>query len=314
MKKLMSFFTVFMLLLFLLASPCFAVAGPTYTEVGIEMTNAAVQTALSSDAIPITVDLEYGIISGDIASLDFAVGKSLQFITDYSLVSADCGANWAKDEAKEAMSFETFLGAAGFHLKLADGAISDDKTAATFVTMEMTLTKTFLLEQGMTQTEADLLFGQSAADAKVSFFDKFKYFKIFDGAVPAIAPKDIVSFVSSKYTDSVPSFVSFTFADDKKSLTVGIAYVLVNEAPADVKEPFIIDKDIKVLAEDGVTETSGMMFIFDGNPNNELRDPVSLGNEKKTEPAKSSSSGCSTGLPLVMAMLGIPLFFYYRKK
>ena len=319
MRRLQLFITV-ILLLFVFAAPSFAVAGPTYTEENMVSVNDVVVQELQDAGIPegIAVNVEFGEISGDISSLNTAVGKELQFIKGGILgqsmgdIDPDAtGANWAETEAEEAMDFDTFLGAAGFHLGLFDDAIDTGKTAATVVTLEMELTKAFLVEQGVSQAEADALFAADPVDAQITFFDEFTYFKIFDGADPAIDPKDIVEFVKSEYTDALPGFIEFEVDSAAETLTVGIRYVLLDEAPED-GEPFVIDKDI-VISEESEQDAQGVLFIYDGNKNNELRDPVSLGNEAVTPPPSGSSGGCSTGLPLMLALLGLPIILYRKK-
>ncbi|HAH68645.1 MAG TPA: hypothetical protein DCL58_02570, partial [Synergistaceae bacterium] len=84
-----------------------------------------------------------------------------------------------------------------------------------------------------------------------------------------------------------------------------------DEAPGD-GEPFVIDKNI-VIYEDSEEDAQGVLFIFDGRKNDELRDPVSLGNEETPTPPSGSSGGCSTGLPLMLALLGLPVIFYKKK-
>ena len=312
MRRLQLFITV-VLLLFVFSTPSIAIAGPTYTEDNLALINAAVISELASADIPegIEVNVEFGEITGDVTSLDVAAGKELQFVNQYDINSSNSGANWAEAEAEEAMTFETFLGAAGFHLGLNDGAVASGKTGAVVTTLEMTLTKAFLVEQGVSQAEADALFAADPVDAQITFFDEFTYFKIFDGADPAIDPKDIVEFVKSEYTDALPGFIEFEVDSAAETLTVGIRYVLLDEAPED-GEPFVIDKDI-VISEESEQDAQGVLFIYDGNKNNELRDPVSLGNEAVTPPPSGSSGGCSTGLPLMLALLGLPIILYRKK-
>ena len=312
MRRLQLFTTV-VLLLFVFAAPSFAVTGPTYSEDNLAFINAAVVDELASADIPegIEVNVEFGEITGTIDSMDVAVGKELQFVNQLDIDSENSGANWAESEAEEAMTFETFLGAAGFHLGLNEGAIDDGKTGAVVTTLEMTMTKDFLVGQGVSQTEADALFAADPVDAQITFFDDFTYFKIFDGADPAIDPKDIVEFIKSKYTDALPGFVEFEVDSAAETLTVGIRYILLDEAPGD-GEPFVIDKDI-VISEEGEDDVTGVLFIYDGNNNNELRDPVSLGNEAPAPTPSGSSGGCSAGLPLMLALLGLPILFYRKK-
>ncbi len=312
MRRLQLFITV-VFLLFVFATPSFAVAGPTYDEDNLALINAAVSNELASADIPagIEVNVEFGEITGYITSLDAAVGKELQFVNQLDIDSEKSGAKWAEEEAEEAITFETFLGAAGFYLGLNDGAVADGKTGAVVTTLEMTLTKAFLVEQGVSQAEADALFAADPVNAQITFFDKFTYFKIFDGADPEIDPRDIVEFVKSKYTDALPGFIEFAVDKENQKLTVGIRYILIDEAPGD-GEPFVIDKNI-VIYEDSEEDAQGVLFIFDGRKNDELRDPVSLGNEETPTPPSGSSGGCSTGLPLMLALLGLPVIFYKKK-
>ena len=318
MRKVQLFFTIF-LLLFILASPSLAEAAATYTEDNMEVVNQAVEDELATAVIPdgVGVDLKFGEITGDIDALHEAIGKELQFVKggipniSYGDIDVEAsGANWAEAEAEAAVDFDTFLGAAGYHLGLYLGVIPENKTAATVATLEMTLSKEFLVEQGVSQADADALFAADPIDAQITFFDEFTYFKIFDGADPAIDPKDIVEFVKSEYPDSLPSFIEFEVDDVAETLTVGIRYILLDEAPED-GQPFVINKDF-VISEDSEEDVSGVLFIFDGNKNNELRDPVSLGNEETPAPS-GSSGGCSTGLPLMLALLGLPIILYRKK-
>lgn len=312
MRKLQLFITV-VLLLFVFAVPSFAVQGPTYSEDNLALVNASVVSELASADIPegIEVNVEFGEITGDITSLDAAVGKELQFVNQLNIDALNSGAKWAEEEAEEAMNFETFLGAAGFHLGLNDGDVADGKTGAVVTTLEMTLSKAFLIEQGVSQAEADALFAADPVDAQVTFFDEFTYFKIFDGADPEINPKDIVEFVKSKYTDAFPGFVEFEVDSAAETVTVGIRYILLDEAPGE-GEPFVIDKNT-VIYEDSEDDVQGVLFIFDGNKNNELRDPVSLGSEAPAPTPSGSSGGCSTGLPLMLALFGLPILFYRKR-
>lgn len=318
MRKLHLIFT-FLLFLFILASPSLAEAAATYTEDNMAVVNQAVEDELATAVIPdgVGVDLKFGEITGDIDALHEAIGKELQFVKggipniSYGDIDVEAsGANWAEAEAEAAVDFDTFLGAAGYHLGLYSGVISENKTAATVATLEMTLSKEFLVEQGVSQADADALFAADPIDAQITFFDEFTYFKIFDGADPAIDPKDIVEFVKSEYPDSLPSFIEFEVDDVAETLTVGIRYILLDEAPED-GQPFVINKDF-VISEDSEEDVSGVLFIFDGNKNNELRDPVSLGNEETPTPS-GSSGGCSTGFPLMLALLGLPIILYRKK-
>ncbi len=311
MRRLQLFTTV-ILVLFASAGISFAgLSGPVYTDDNMTLINAAVLQELASADIPegIGVDVEFGQITGDIASLDAAVGKELKFV-DQMVIADTSGANWAEEEAEEAIDFDTFLGAAGFHLDLADGATAAEETAAAVVTLKMELSKAFMIEQGVTETEADELFSEDPMEAQISFFDEFTYFKIFDGADPAIDPRDIVEFVKTSYTDELPGFIEFEIDREAETLTVGIRYVLLDEAPED-GEPFVIDKNI-AISEDS-EETQGVLFIYDGNKNEVLRDPVSLGNEEVTPTPSGSSGGCSAGLPLMLVLLGLPVLFYRKK-
>ncbi|MDY9921536.1 MAG: Synerg-CTERM sorting domain-containing protein [Synergistota bacterium] len=320
MKKVKCFFVIF-LLLFILGSPSSAEAAAIYTEDNMVLVNQAVEDELATAVLPdgIGIDLNFGEITGDIYDLHETIGKELQFVRGgtpyiYGDIDLDAsGANWAEDAAEAAVDFDTFLGAVGYHLGLYLGVISENKTAATVATLEMTLSKEFLVEQGVPLSEANALFAADPIEAQRMFFDEFTYFKIFDGADPAIDPKDIVEFVKAEYPDSMPSFIEFEVDDVAETLTVAIRYILLDEAPED-GQPFVINKNF-VVSEYGEYDVTGVLFIFDGNKNNELRDPVSLGSEVVPEPTPSGSSGggCSTGLTLMLALLGLPVILYRKK-
>lgn len=315
MKKMSLIFMIF-LLLFVVASPSLAVTvGLEYVKTDMKEVNNAVADIIKEAGMPIDVKVVFGEMSGDITALNKASGEDLEFIDGKDVDGTTSGANWAQDEAEKEITFGTFLGATGFHLGLTDEVVKlkddNNKTVAVVATLEMKLPETFLLEQGVSQADVDALFNAGEA-AKDAFFDEFTYFKIFDGADPAIEAKDIVKFLKKEYTDSFPDFIEFDADKENRTFTVGITYILMNAAPKD-GQPFIVDKTISI-SEAGEEDTTGVLFIYDGKNNNELRDPVSLGNEKKADPAPSGSSGgCSTGLPLMLTLLGLPILFYRKK-
>ncbi|MDY9921537.1 MAG: Synerg-CTERM sorting domain-containing protein [Synergistota bacterium] len=317
MKKLQLFITV-VLLLFAFACPSFA-ADPTLDPDNMAFLNGEIAAMLTSPPIPagIQVELEFGrFTENDVPSIETALGKDIWFFHQMDLSSLPAGsatAEWAGEaDLSSEMDFDTFLGAAGFYLPTGIDQ-SDPKTLATVVTLKMTLSKTFLVSQGVPQTEVDALFAANPVDAQISFFDQFSYYKIFEGADPAIDPRDIVEFVKSEYTSTFPEFVYFDVDNAAETLTVGIRYILVDDVPPN-GEPFMIDKNIVII--DGTEQTTGVLFIYDGKRDKVLKDPVSLGDETAPAPTPTpsgSSGGCSTGLPLMLVLLGIP-FLFYRKR
>ena len=106
--------------------------------------------------------------------------------------------------------------------------------------------------------------------------------------------------------------MTLTFDVDNvaETLTVGIRYILVDDVPPN-GEPFMIDKNIVII--DGTEQTTGVLFIYDGKRDKILKDPVSLGNEAAAPTPSGSSGGCSTGLPLMLTLLGLPVLFWRKK-
>lgn len=314
MKRLQLFITV-VLLLFAFACPSFA-ADPVYSTNDMGVLNAEIAAMLTSPPIPdgIQVELEFGrFTEDDVPSIETALEKDVRFFHQMDLSGLPDGsatAGWAGETDLESeMDFDTFLGAAGFYLPTSIDQ-SDPQTLATVVTLKMVLSKAFLVSQGVPQTEVDALFAANPIDAQISFFDQFTYYKIFEGADPAIDPRDIVEFIKSEYTSSFPEFVYFDVDNVAETLTVGIRYILVDEVPPN-GEPFMIDKNIVII--DGTEQTTGVLFIYDGKRDKILKDPVSLGNEAAAPTPSGSSGGCSTGLPLMLALLGLPVLFYRKK-
>lgn len=314
MKRLQLFITV-VLLLFAFACPSFA-ADPTLDPANMAFLNSEIAAMLTSPPIPdgIQVELEFGrFTEEEVPSIETALGKDVRFFHQMDLSGLPDGsatAGWAGETDLESeMDFDTFLGAAGFYLPTGIDQ-SDPQTLATVVTLKMVLSKAFLVSQGVPQTEVDALFAANPIDAQISFFDQFTYYKIFEGADPAIDPRDIVEFIKSEYTGSFPEFVYFDVDNVAETLTVGIRYILVDDVPPN-GEPFMIDKNIVII--DGTEQTTGVLFICDGKRDKILKDPVSLGNEAAAPTPSGSSGGCSTGLPLMLALLGLPVLFWRKK-
>lgn len=299
----------------------------TYSTDEMTGVNAAVADYLASEDIPegIDVDLELGILSGDLTDLNDIVGKELVFVQQESVdPNPDAsGASWAEDESKDAMDFETFLGASGFHIGMGSDITggSLEKVGAMMATMEMVFTEDSLLAAGVSSGDVEWIFShENAEEVKNNFFDNFTYFKIFDGADPALDPVDIVSFIKTQYTESFPDFVEFErdVTGDTKTVTVGITFVLLDEASPD-GNPLVLDKDVVVDLGDG-DSISGLLFIYDGNRNNEFRDPISLGSEAEStsddggSSGSSSSSGCTVGAVSPLAvLLVVPLLMLLKK-
>lgn len=317
MKRLQLFITV-VLLLFAFACPSFA-ADPTLDPANMAFLNSEIAAMLTSPPIPdgIQVELEFGrFTEEEVPSIETALGKDVRFFHQMDLSSLPPGsatAEWAGETDLEGeMDFDTFLGAAGFYLPTGIDQ-SEPETLAAVVTLKMVLSKAFLVSQGVPQTEVDALFAANPVDAQISFFDQFTYYKIFEGADPAIDPRDIVDFIKSEYTSSFPEFVYFDVDSAAETLTVGIRYILVDDSPSN-GEPFMIDKKIVII--DGTEQTTGALFIYDGKMDKILKDPVSLGNEATPAPTPTpsgSSGGCSTGLPMMLALLGLTVIFYKKK-
>jgi len=297
----------------------FEVQGPSadFGNNGMDDVNEAIAESLSSGgALPIEgLEVEFGAVSGWKAPFSLN-GQEVVFVTGGLVDEGASGAEWA-EEASGVM-FETSLGGAAFTLVTSGDPTGGDtgKVGAVLVRVALTLTSADLSGRGLSSGDIGAIFDGSVSDdvAAGDFFDRFSAFKAFAGAVPAIAPVDLVAFIKDDYGGNLSGSVEFSRDLDNRVLSVGLVYVLLDESPAG--GPLSLE-DIGWSV--GGENREGLLFVYDGNRDGQFRDPVVLGEgtlqEDGDEPCSGGSGGCSA-VPLSFFAFGflVPLLLLKRKK
>jgi hypothetical protein len=259
----------------------------TTYEKGMDQVNAAIAGVIAGQPLPITdVDLAFGTTRDGSLPLTVAdSGKNVVFLeSGLKIDPLASGATYQEDTAL--IEAGTYLGGMGFYLGHSQAVTATD-VAAVLTDCSLTFSRADLIGAGVSVSQVEWLFdvGNSETDVRDEFFSEFTYFKVFEGADPAIPGKDIVAFLMDPAQGLVafPDFVVFVRTLDPNpandTIKVGIRYFLLDDAPVDPAQPFVLNKDKSwVLSTDGSTNISmvGVLFIYDGNRDGEFRDPVLL--------------------------------------
>jgi hypothetical protein len=240
--------------------------------------------ATLSGADQISLDTMAGGVMGNAAQVTVTIQDfPLLFAEGSTIDGPNCGATW---QGEDPIGTETYIGGAGFVIALGSGG-SLPQVDCLATTMTFQISKANLLTFGVPQDAADWLFDPANSPEEVSaaFFEQFTYHKVFAGADPAIAPQDVIAFLSLAVGEgaSLPDSVSMTRNDNGgllDTLDVSIRYLLLDAAPpvADMPFMFFSQQGWTLSASGGTVATmaDGLLMIFDGNRDGSLIDPVIL--------------------------------------